>query len=124
MRFRLGFRSAGGDAEVAAFGERLAAVDDALRSVGFFLLTGHGVTGEQRARVRTAAREFFALPIDVKERVGLTTGGTAWRGWFPLGGELTSQRPDWKEGLYLGRELGPDAPLHFTEEKNVFIPTD
>ncbi len=24
----------------------------------------------------------------------------------------------------LGRELGPDAPLHFTEEKNVFIPTD
>lgn len=24
----------------------------------------------------------------------------------------------------LGRELGPDAPLHFTEEKNVFIPTE
>jgi acyl-CoA reductase-like NAD-dependent aldehyde dehydrogenase len=24
----------------------------------------------------------------------------------------------------LGRELGPDAPLHFTEEKNVFITTD
>ena len=24
----------------------------------------------------------------------------------------------------LGRELGPDAPLHFTEEKNVFIPAD
>jgi len=24
----------------------------------------------------------------------------------------------------LGRELGPDAPLHFTEEKNVFIPHD
>jgi betaine-aldehyde dehydrogenase len=24
----------------------------------------------------------------------------------------------------LGRELGPDAPLHFTEEKNLFIPND
>jgi hypothetical protein len=24
----------------------------------------------------------------------------------------------------LGRELGPDAPIHFTEEKNVFIPAD
>jgi len=24
----------------------------------------------------------------------------------------------------LGRELGPDAPFHFTEEKNVFIPND
>src|SRR6185436_2380490 len=24
--------------------------------------------------------------------------------------ELTSGRPDWKEGLYLGSELGPDHP--------------
>ena len=37
-------------------------------------------------------------------------GGRAWRGWFPLGGELTSGRPDWKEGLYLGSELGDDHP--------------
>jgi polar amino acid transport system ATP-binding protein len=37
-------------------------------------------------------------------------GGRAWRGWFPLGGELTSGRPDWKEGLYLGTELGDDHP--------------
>ncbi|MEP6504185.1 MAG: 2OG-Fe(II) oxygenase family protein, partial [Betaproteobacteria bacterium] len=36
--------------------------------------------------------------------------GRAWRGWFPLGGELTSGRPDWKEGLYLGTELGDDHP--------------
>ena len=33
-----------------------------------------------------------------------------WRGYFPLGGELTSNRPDWKEGLYLGTELPPDHP--------------
>ena len=37
-------------------------------------------------------------------------GGRAWRGWFPVGGELTSGRPDRKEGLYLGAELGPDDP--------------
>ena len=37
-------------------------------------------------------------------------GGRAWRGWFPLGGELTSGRPDWKEGLYFGTELGDDHP--------------
>jgi acyl-CoA reductase-like NAD-dependent aldehyde dehydrogenase len=24
----------------------------------------------------------------------------------------------------LGRELGPDAPLHFTEEKTVYYPAD
>jgi isopenicillin N synthase-like dioxygenase len=36
--------------------------------------------------------------------------GSAWRGWFPLGGELTSGRPDRKEGLYFGTELAADHP--------------
>lgn len=35
----------------------------------------------------------------------------AWRGYFPVGGELTSGRPDLKEGLYFGAELGEDHPL-------------
>ena len=46
-------------------------------------------------------------------------GGRAWRGWFPLDGELTSGEPDHKEGIYFGEELGPDdsrvqraLPLH------------
>jgi polar amino acid transport system ATP-binding protein len=38
----------------------------------------------------------------------MALGGRAWRGYFPLGGELTSGRPDWKEGLYLGTELPDD----------------
>ena len=49
----------------------------------------------------------------------MAEGGRAWRGWFPLGGELTSGRPDGKEGCYFGAELGPDddrvrrgMPLH------------
>ena len=37
-------------------------------------------------------------------------GGLAWRGWFPLRGELTSGRPDQKEGLYFGQELPPGDP--------------
>ena len=36
--------------------------------------------------------------------------GRAWRGWFPLGGELTSGVPDQKEGLYFGAELDDDHP--------------
>jgi isopenicillin N synthase-like dioxygenase len=46
-------------------------------------------------------------------------GGPAWRGYFPVGGELTSGKPDLKEGVYFGSELGPDdarvrknIPLH------------
>jgi isopenicillin N synthase-like dioxygenase len=37
-------------------------------------------------------------------------GGTAWRGWFPLHGELTSGAPDHKEGYYFGRELPRSDP--------------
>jgi polar amino acid transport system ATP-binding protein len=43
-------------------------------------------------------------------RIPMAAGGRAWRGYFPLGGELTSNLPDWKEGLYLGSELPPDHP--------------
>jgi isopenicillin N synthase-like dioxygenase len=37
-------------------------------------------------------------------------GGRAWRGYFPVGGELTSGRPDLKEGLYFGTELPAGDP--------------
>ena len=37
-------------------------------------------------------------------------GGRAWRGFFPVGGELTAGKPDLKEGLYFGEELGPADP--------------
>ncbi|WP_389381666.1 2-oxoglutarate and iron-dependent oxygenase domain-containing protein, partial [Escherichia coli] len=45
------------------------------------------------------ARQFFALDETSKLRWRMELGGRAWRGYFPLGGELTSNRPDWKEGL-------------------------
>ena len=39
-------------------------------------------------------------------------GGRAWRGWFPLDGELTSGQPDHKEGIYFGTEGPAGLPLH------------
>ncbi len=45
--------------------------------------------------------------------IALAHGGTAWRGWFPLGDELTSGIADVKEGFYVGREMAPSPlPLH------------
>src|SRR5690349_18258900 len=35
----------------------------------------------------------------------MARGGRAWRGYFPVGGELTSGKPDLKQGLYFGEEL-------------------
>jgi isopenicillin N synthase-like dioxygenase len=41
----------------------------------------------------------------------MALGAKAWRGYFPVGGELTSGKPDLKEGIYFGAELGADHPL-------------
>jgi isopenicillin N synthase-like dioxygenase len=89
------------------------AIDHACRTTGFFALAGHGVDAGQRNELLDAARQFFALPAERKSEVALAKGGTAWRGWFPLGDELTSGVPDLKEGYYVGRALGPsELPLH------------
>jgi len=83
----------------------------ACRAHGFFYVVGHGVDAALCERLEAQARTFFALDESTKMRWRMALGGRAWRGYFPTGGELTSGRPDWKEGLYLGSELGPEHPL-------------
>ncbi len=77
---------------------------------GFFYLTGHGVGADVLAALDAESRRFFALPEADKLAIAMAKGGRAWRGFFPVGGELTSGRPDLKEGLYLGTELASDHP--------------
>ncbi len=85
-------------------------IDAAARAYGFFYVTNHGVNAGLIARLVQLSRDFFKLDRAEKMSIPMSAGGTAWRGFFPLAGELTSGRPDWKEGLYLGQELGPDHP--------------
>jgi polar amino acid transport system ATP-binding protein len=94
-------------------------IDEACRATGFFYIVGHGIPEERIERLDGLAREFFALDDAEKARIAMVHGGRAWRGWFPLDGELTSGRPDRKEGLYLGQELpltdprvAAGVPLH------------
>lgn len=96
--------------DVGAAGPVASAIDRACRDTGFFLIGGHGVDPARLQRLDEAARELFALPEADKQRIAMARGGRAWRGWFPEGGELTSGRPDRKEGLYFGAELGEDDP--------------
>ena len=87
-----------------------SAIDDAARRDGFFYVVGHGVPAELVDALDAAARRFFALDTAAKERVAMRVGGAAWRGWFPLGGELTSGHADDKEGYYFGADLSADHP--------------
>ena len=87
-----------------------ALIDAACRDAGFLYVTGHGVDPALAGRVAAAARAFFAQPDEAKRAVEMRRAGRAWRGWFPLGGELTAGVPDGKEGLYVGVEHGPEHP--------------
>lgn len=87
-----------------------AKIGEALVEDGFFYAIGHGVDQILLKKLDAAARRFFALPETVKLQIAMSNAGRAWRGYFPLGGELTSGTPDQKEGVYFGEELERDHP--------------
>ena len=82
----------------------------ACRDLGFFYAVGHGIAPAALSDLASFSHRFFALPEAVKMEMAMAHGGRAWRGFFPVGGELTSGKPDLKEGLYFGEELGPTDP--------------
>ncbi|HVC70486.1 MAG TPA: 2-oxoglutarate and iron-dependent oxygenase domain-containing protein [Acidimicrobiales bacterium] len=87
-----------------------AEIDAACREVGFFYVIGHGVNPGLQDQLDSLARDFFGRPEEEKAEIALARGGRAWRGWFPVGGELTGGIPDDKEGLYFGGQLDPAHP--------------
>ncbi|MFF3639535.1 isopenicillin N synthase family dioxygenase [Streptomyces sp. NPDC002564] len=77
-------------------------VDEALRTAGFLLVTGHGVDPALRTAIRASARAFFHLPDTAKRPYAVRVGA---RGWLGPGAEAnsyaegTATPPDLKESL-------------------------
>jgi isopenicillin N synthase-like dioxygenase len=99
-----------GGQQAAAVAAIAGQIEAACRDRGFFYVTGHGVPARLLAELADASAEFFALSLADKLEIAMEHGGRAWRGYFPVGAELTSGRPDLKEGLYFGAELPDDDP--------------
>jgi isopenicillin N synthase-like dioxygenase len=85
-------------------------IGGACRAHGFFYIAGHGIEDALQVGLRESSRMFFALSTAEKMQLAMAHGGRAWRGYFPVGDELTSGMPDLKEGLYFGTELPADDP--------------
>ncbi|KWX66449.1 isopenicillin N synthase family oxygenase [Mycobacterium sp. NAZ190054] len=91
----------------SAAGDVAAEVDAGLQRAGFILVRGHGVDPSLARDVRAAAREFFALPAEVKARYSVPVGG---HGWIGPGAEAngyaegTETPPDLKESFSLGAD--------------------
>jgi isopenicillin N synthase-like dioxygenase len=91
--------------------EVAARIGQACRDWGFFYIVGHGVDESLQRRMEKVSQEFFAQDLETKLEIAMSRGGRAWRGYFPIGGELTSGKPDLKEGIYFGAELQDNHPL-------------
>src|SRR6267142_1950716 len=91
--------------------EVAARIGQACRDCGFFYVIDHGVDEDLQRRLEEASRQFFAQDLQTKMEISMSRGGRAWRGYFPVGGELTSGKPDLKEGIYFGAELEDDHAL-------------
>ncbi len=114
-----------------------AAVDEALSSVGFFLVTGHRVDPTLIAATRQAFAEFFALPAEAKRSVRMPQLGMA--GWAYMGMEANGYSfghetpPDMKESYRLGAHVlpgreplrggnvWPEAPAGFRDTVTAYI---
>lgn len=86
------------------------AIRSACREHGFFYITGHGVPEDLVRHLQRLSHEFFSQPVERKLSLRMELGGRAWRGYFRVGDELTSGKPDQKEGIYFGSELPDDHP--------------
>jgi isopenicillin N synthase-like dioxygenase len=101
-----------GDAAArAATAQKIGA---ACREIGFFYVVNHGVPEALVAETYAQAKRFFALPPTQKAEIAIENSACH-RGWFQVGAEnLDPEKQkstgDFKEGIKVGRDLGPDHP--------------
>ncbi|BAT56146.1 2OG-Fe(II) oxygenase [Nostoc sp. NIES-3756] len=86
-------------------------IRQACQDYGFFYIVGHGVDEQLQQQLEHLSQQFFQQDLDTKLKICMAHGGRAWRGYFPVGNELTSGKPDLKEGIYFGAELAEEHPL-------------
>ena len=84
----------------------------ASETIGFFLVTGHGVPPAAIAEAWAETRAFFALPQAEKDALAVTR--ERYRGYIPLAAFSPNDgtgQPDLYEGYKLHLDLGAEDPL-------------
>jgi isopenicillin N synthase-like dioxygenase len=84
-------------------------VHRACTTVGFFYISGHGISSGVLEAAAAAARRFFDFPTDTKRIVAANANH---RGFHAKGDALMygAKKPDAKEFYSIGLELGADDP--------------
>ena len=91
------------DADPDTFAQRIG---QSFEDYGFAIIADHGIPDALIAEAEAKAKQFFALPEDVKKKYAIPGGGGA-RGYTPFGIETAKghKAHDLKEFWHVGREL-------------------
>jgi isopenicillin N synthase-like dioxygenase len=85
-------------------------IDDACRSIGFLIISGHGVPESLIKDAQAVSRAFFDLPFEVKSKIFNKTPG-AYRGYRGLEASVLAYSRDDKDAAPDHRELFSFGPL-------------
>lgn len=103
-------------------------IDEACRTVGFYVMTGHGVSAELLARVEREARDFFDLPLDEKMKLHVGTAATT-VGYAAIGDRALAyirgrkSPPDLNEAFSIAKaDIDPNDPYYQTALAKSLIP--
>src|SRR5262249_20154557 len=83
----------------------------ACREVGLFSVIGHRVDPRFCDSALNLARQFFHLPLAVKETIALAADPLSGRGYQRLAENTTYGRRDWHEAIDAYREVSPTHPM-------------
>ena len=86
-----------------------ARIVDACETVGFFYVTGHGVSNSTIAGIFAAARWFFAAPQAVRDALDVKTSPN-FRGYVPMGLVGPGKPRRMLEAFQMMLDLSPDDP--------------
>ena len=89
------------------------AINAACANYGFFYLTGHGIPTSKLDEIISLARDFFALPLEEKNKIkrfdaGSAEGGDGARGYQGLGENVTGGLQDMQEAIDWYRDWPED----------------
>jgi len=103
------------------FDSLIKQVDKTCREVGFFYLTGHGVSQSLVEDSISIAREYFNLPLEEKNKISILNSKT-YRGYQILGQNITQAKRDWHEGIDMFSEEGVSVPYQYDPSKPIHGP--
>lgn len=95
--------------------EFLAQLQSYARNIGFFYVTGHGISHQKIKKIKQYTKQFFALDQNIKDNISMLHS-PHFRGYSRVGEEYTKNRLDAREQIDIGVEqtaipLNENTPL-------------